>query len=94
MSEARDPSTFESYPERRRRALEYIDAYITGHGYAPSGREVATALGCGRSRTFDILEKMEREGLITRPRYSSDRTPVGRQMKLTEAAMVMLNETA
>jgi DNA-binding MarR family transcriptional regulator len=84
---------YEPYAQRRRRALEFIDAYITGHGYPPSGREVAAALGCGRSRTFDILEKMEREGLITRPRYNSaQRISVGRTMRLTEAAMVMLKE--
>ena len=88
------PKDYEPYPQRRRRALEFIDAYTTGHGYPPSGREVAAALGCGRSRAFDILEKMEREGLITRPRYNSaQQVPLGRTMRLTDAAMVILEET-
>jgi DNA-binding MarR family transcriptional regulator len=86
--------TYARYPERRRNALEFIDAYTTGHGFPPSGREVANALGCGRSRAFDILEKMEREGLIVRPRYNADhQAPVGRTMRLTYAGMKLLQES-
>jgi SOS-response transcriptional repressor LexA len=84
--------TYERYPQRCRETVEFIERFVTKHGYPPTVREVGVALGVGRSRAGDILVRMEKEGLIKRPRIDHAR-PVGRTMRLTEAAMVMLEES-
>lgn len=72
------------------KALTFIRHYENDHGIPPSGEELAEALNLSRSWAYEILERLEREELITRPRHRGRR--VGRQIRLTEAAMKHLEE--
>lgn len=70
--------------------LLFIREYTGEHGYAPSGDDIAERYGVHRSYAYKLLDRMEKEGLIERPRIGL--RPMGRNIRLTKAAMKALRE--
>ena len=76
----------------KKQALRYIVAFEKKHHYPPTGDEVATALHVSRSYGYVLLDRLEQEGLITRPKHTGSQATVGRALRLTSAAMKALQE--
>ena len=69
---------------RRALILAYIKQYMREHGYAPSGREMAQALGISSSSLLMFhLDRLERDGAITRYRETGPkRRASGRSIRI------------
>lgn len=72
-------------------ALRFITKFETKHQYPPTGDEIAAGLHISRSYAYVILDRLEAEKLIVRPRISGQ--TVGRGLRLTSAAMRALQES-
>lgn len=69
------------------RFLDYIREHHDEHGYPPSIRDLAEAMGCSVSNAYYHLLRLEGEGLITR-------TPgVARSVRITGSVMKAPKET-
>lgn len=76
------------------KALAMIQAYQSKHGTSPTGTELAKHLKVSRATAYNILNRMEREGLIERPHnMGAVRWSTHRSIRLTSAAMKALTET-
>lgn len=81
---------YQKFGQRSQTVLGYIVAFEHDHGFPPSGEDIAQGCGIGRTYAYDLLRKMEEQGLIERPRV--DGRALGRSLRLTKAAMKALNE--
>jgi repressor LexA len=71
--------------ERKRRILEFVAATLREHGYPPSVREIAEAVGlASTSAVHHHLQALEREGYLERSASQS------RALRLTPTAAIML----
>jgi len=71
--------------ERKRRILEFVAATLRQHGYPPSVREIAEAVGlASTSAVHHHLQALEREGYLERGASQS------RALRLTPTAAIML----
>jgi repressor LexA len=71
--------------ERKRRILEFVAATLREHGYPPSVREIAEAVGlASTSAVHHHLQSLEREGYLERGASQS------RALRLTPTAAIML----
>jgi repressor LexA len=71
--------------ERKRRILEFVAATLREHGYPPSVREIAEAVGlASTSAVHHHLRVLEREGYLERGASQS------RALRLTPTAAIML----
>jgi len=71
--------------ERKRRILEFVAATLREHGYPPSVREIAEAVGlASTSAVHHHLQVLEREGYLERGASQS------RALRLTPTAAIML----
>lgn len=82
--------TYSNYKTRGKDLLQYVKAFQATNGFSPSGDDIATHLGVARSYAYRLLDRMEEEGLIERQRVGV--RPIGRNIKLTKAAMKTLRE--
>ena len=76
---------YQDYHQRRSDVIRFIRQFQDDNGYPPSGEEIATGCGIARTYAYDILRRMEEEGLIERPRI--DGRIRARNLRLTKAAM-------
>jgi DNA-binding MarR family transcriptional regulator len=79
-----------SYEDRSRQVARYVKQFADRNGYPPSGDEIAAGLDVGRTYVYLLLDRMEKEGLIERPRMQG--RAVGRNLRLTRAAMKLAKE--
>ena len=49
----------------RDRIVDFIRDFIAGHGYSPTVREVAEAVGLSSSGAYHHLESLRDEGVLT-----------------------------
>ena len=77
--------------QQHRKVLKFVKDYKTLNGFAPNGHEIAAGCDIGRTYAYKLLVQMEEEGLIERAYL--DGRPVGRNVKLTKAAMKELRRT-
>lgn len=59
--------------QRRTAIFEYLAAHIESEGYAPTYRQIGTAIGYSPNSTHAVsmhLDELEAQGLITRRPYS------------------------
>jgi len=52
--------------EPQKKLLQAIEAYIARHGMSPTMREMAEELGQGVANVFKLVQRLERNGYITR----------------------------
>ena len=52
--------------EAQQRLLEAIEAYVARHGRSPSMREMADELGQGVANVFKLVQRLERNGYVSR----------------------------
>lgn len=63
----------------QRRVAEFIQSYIDANGYSPSVREITAGMGnTSTNGTLEVLARLERDGVLTRPRG------VARSVRLTD----------
>lgn len=73
--------------ERRRRILEFTAGWSKDHGYPPSVREIAAAVGlASTSAVHHHLQALEREGYLEREATEA------RALRLTPAARLLIGE--
>jgi DNA-binding MarR family transcriptional regulator len=82
---------YQHFGQRSRAVINYIIEFESAHGVPPSGEDIATGCGIARTYAYDLLRRMEEEGLIERARI--DGRAVGRNLRLTKAAMKAMKET-
>jgi DNA-binding MarR family transcriptional regulator len=80
------------YTKRSAQVLRFIDGYEERNGFAPTGDEIAAKIKVSRARAYQIIDQMETEGLIVRPRIGGK--VVGRGLRLSEAALKLIEENA
>lgn len=81
----RDPSA--PLTPRQAEVLAFIVAFVTEHGYAPSLREIAAAIGTRSTNGItDHLNALERKGRISRDDVKSRALRVLAPPTLAEAA--------
>jgi len=51
--------------EQRDDILDFLSAYINVHGYSPSMREIAEAIGRSVSTVYYHMQLLEKWGLVT-----------------------------
>lgn len=79
--------------ERRRKILEQIARYVAEHGFPPSVREIAEAVGLASpSAAHHHLTALEREGLLER--HSLPDHPLSRALRLTARGEAELGITS
>jgi hypothetical protein len=66
--------------EVAQRAMRFIAGHIDTHGWAPSQRELAEALGCSVQHANATLNRLEADGLIVKG-------PQPRQIRIVASAM-------
>jgi DNA-directed RNA polymerase specialized sigma subunit len=64
--DARRDEVDASRAETAKLALKFIDEYVATHGWAPSQREVAAAIGCSIEHANTTLNRLEDDGLIVK----------------------------
>lgn len=79
------------FGQRSTAVIQFIREFEQTNGYPPSGEEVAAGCGIARTYAYDLLTRMEEEGLIEGRRRTDGRT-LPRHIRLTKAAMVTLRE--
>lgn len=84
-------SKYRKFDQRANTVIGYIVQFEKANGYPPSGEDIAGGCDIARTYAYDLLRKMEEEGLIVRGRR--DGRPVGRNIRLTKAAMKLAKET-
>jgi repressor LexA len=52
--------------KRRREILAFIESYSTEHGWAPSGAEIAQAIGVSATAVSKHVRRLEKEGRLVR----------------------------
>ena len=78
------------YKVRARQVSRFVKDFTSEHGYPPSGDEIAEGIDVGRTYVYLLLDRMESEGLIERPRMQG--RALGRNLRLTRAAMKLARE--
>lgn len=87
----RSQGKYQHFGQRSKAVIQYIVVFEDDNGYPPSGEDIAEGCGIARTYAYDLLARMEDEGLIERPRING--RPVGRNIRLTKAAMKALTES-
>ena len=82
--------TYQKFSQRSTDVIAYILGYEDTHGIPPAGEDIARGCGISHAYTYDLLRKMEEQGLIERPRING--RIVGRNLRLTKAAMKAIEE--
>lgn len=75
--------------QKQREILAFIERFQEENGYAPSVREIGSAVGLSSTSTVHShLQKLQEQGLIARERYKSRATAAPREEpKLVEPAL-------
>lgn len=51
---------------RRKQILDFIETYSAEHGWAPSGAEIAAAIGVSATAVSKHVRRLEKEGRLVR----------------------------